>query len=112
MDCIHSQIKPAVRIKINPINTNKLFKLLQVPKRPKYGNINTNSMSKIRKIRVIKKNCKEKLERLLALGLNPHSKGLIFSMSMLILADTTLANPNKITLTIKQTLIVKANINI
>lgn len=44
------------------------------------GNIKTSSTSKIKKIIVTKKNCREKIERLLDLGLNPHSKGLSFSV--------------------------------
>ena len=45
----------------------------------KNGNINTNSTSKIIKIIEIKKNRNVKGSRALNLGLNPHSKGLIFS---------------------------------
>lgn len=44
-----------------------------------------NSTSKTKKIRVIKKNCKEKFIRLFSLGLNPHSKGLNFSASAQVL---------------------------
>ena len=43
------------------------------------GNINTNSTSKIKKIIAIRKNRIVKGSRALNLGLNPHSKGLIFS---------------------------------
>ena len=46
----------------------------------KKGNINTNSTSKMIKIIEIKKNRRVKGKRALNLGLNPHSKGLIFSI--------------------------------
>ena len=46
----------------------------------KNGNIKTNSTSKIIKIIEIKKNRKVKGNRALNFGLNPHSKGLIFSI--------------------------------
>ncbi len=43
------------------------------------GNIKTNSTSKIKKIIAIRKKRIVKGNRALNLGLNPHSKGLIFS---------------------------------
>ena len=46
----------------------------------KKGNINTNSTSKMIKIIEIKKNRRVKGKRALNLGVNPHSKGLIFSI--------------------------------
>ena len=46
----------------------------------KKGNIKTNSTSKIIKIIEIKKNRKVNGNRALNFGLNPHSKGLIFSI--------------------------------
>ena len=46
----------------------------------KKGNINTNSTSKMIKIMEIKKNRRVKGKRALNLGVNPHSKGLIFSI--------------------------------
>ena len=45
----------------------------------KNGNIKTNSTSKIIKIIEIKKNRRVNGSRALNFGLNPHSKGLIFS---------------------------------
>lgn len=45
------------------------------------GKRRVNSTSKIIKITVIKKNCKEKGIRAEFLGSNPHSKGLFFSRS-------------------------------
>merc|ERR1712189_134778 len=45
----------------------------------KKGNINTNSTSNTKKIIKIRKNRKVKGNRALNFGLNPHSKGLIFS---------------------------------
>jgi len=45
------------------------------------GNINTSSTSNTRKISAIKKNRIENGIRALNLGVNPHSKGLIFSQS-------------------------------
>jgi len=45
----------------------------------KYGNNNTNSTSKIKKIKHTIKNRNEKGRRALYLVLNPHSNGLIFS---------------------------------
>lgn len=45
------------------------------------GNIRISSTSKIRKIRETRKNWMEKLCQLLSNGLNPHSKGLSFSVS-------------------------------
>lgn len=47
-----------------------------------------NSMSKIKKIKVRRKNCKEKVVRLLVLDENPHSKGLSFSKSQVLFLDT------------------------
>lgn len=45
------------------------------------GKIKINSTSKIKKINAIKKNRIEKGRRAEYLGVNPHSKGLIFSRS-------------------------------
>ena len=50
----------------------------------KKGNIKTNSTSKIKKIIAIKKNRIVKGNRALNFGLNPHSKGLIFSKLKII----------------------------
>jgi hypothetical protein len=60
----------------NSINTKKIW--LEARLRIK-GNIKTNSTSNTRKIKLIKKNRMEKGSRALYLGVNPHSKGLIFS---------------------------------
>jgi hypothetical protein len=46
------------------------------------GKIKINSISKIRKIRVSKKNCREKKNRLFILGSNPHSNGLSLAKSI------------------------------
>lgn len=45
------------------------------------GNISAISTSKIKKIKVIKKNCKENGKREELKGSNPHSNGDIFSRS-------------------------------
>jgi len=45
------------------------------------GNIKISSISKIKKIKVRRKNCKEKAVRLLVFEEKPHSKGLNFSRS-------------------------------
>lgn len=66
------------------INARSVLTLVRLTlnfKIPRNGNIKISSISKIRKIRVTKKNCKEKNTRLLCLGLKPHSNGLIFSKS-------------------------------
>ena len=69
----------------------------------KNGNIKTNSTSKIIKIIEIKKNRKVKGNRALNFGLNPHSKGLIFSiikifffLNNLPAAKTTVDKTNEI----------------
>lgn len=48
------------------------------------------SISKIKKIIAIKKNCKEKGIRALVLGSNPHSKGEFFSLSENVFFDNKL----------------------
>jgi len=58
-----------------------------VIKIPKNGNIKISSTSKIRKISLTKKNCREKFIRLFNLGLKPHSNGLNFSLSRRVLQD-------------------------
>ena len=55
--------------------------LLPENKLTKNGNKITNSTSKTKKIRAIRKNRRVKGKRALNLGVNPHSKGLIFSRS-------------------------------
>jgi hypothetical protein len=49
------------------------------------GKIRINSTSKIRKIKAMQKNRIEKGRRAENLGVNPHSKGLVFSKSVLYL---------------------------
>ena len=53
----------------------------------KNGKSNTNSTSKIKKIRAIRKNRMEKGIRALSLLVNPHSKGLSLFRSGKVLAD-------------------------
>lgn len=52
------------------------------------GNNKINSTSKIKKIIEIKKNRNEKGKRAFKKGENPHSNGLIFSLSKFILFPT------------------------
>ena len=58
-----------------------MLMLLPENKLTKNGNKITNSTSKTKKIRAIRKNRRVKGKRALNLGVNPHSKGLIFSRS-------------------------------
>lgn len=51
------------------------------------GKSKINSISKIMKIKLIKKNCIEKENRLLFRGENPHSNGLNFFSSIIIFLD-------------------------
>jgi len=56
------------------------------------GKIKAISTSKIKKIIAIKKNCKEKGNREEDLGSNPHSKGELFSRSIIDFLDRIDAN--------------------
>lgn len=56
------------------------------------GNNNAISISKIKKIIVIKKNRRENGIRALKIGLNPHSNGDIFSLSIFIFFDIIIDN--------------------
>lgn len=58
-----------------------MWKEVNTPNPRTRGNINTNSTSKIKKIKAIKKKRIEKGNRALNLGEKPHSKGLSFSRS-------------------------------
>lgn len=49
-------------------------------------------MSKIRKIKAIKKNWLENLERLFSRGINPHSKGLNLTSSEGLFLETKIKN--------------------
>jgi len=60
----------------------------------KNGNIKTNSTSKIIKIIAIKKKRNVKGRRELNFGLNPHSKGLIFSIMKIFFFLNKLPNIN------------------
>ena len=74
------------------------------------GKINTNSTSKIKNTIAIKKNRKDKGSRGADLGVNPHSKGLLFSRSNLNLVDSP--TPKATSNTPKITTVVKAVINL
>lgn len=62
------------------------------------GRSKVSSTSKITKITVIKKNCKEKGNRAEFLGSNPHSNGLIFSRSLKVFLEIKF---NKVVIKIK-----------
>lgn len=76
------------------------------------GKSKINSMSKIKKISATKKNCIEKLLRLLPEAKNPHSKGLKEFKSNLRIIDNVLKTPSKIIPKIKLVKTTAANINI
>jgi hypothetical protein len=59
------------------------------------GNIKTSSTSKTKKIILIKKNRSVNGKRALNLGLNPHSKGLIFSPEKITFFEKNLPRNNK-----------------
>jgi hypothetical protein len=69
-------------------------------------------MSKIKKINVIRKNCKEKIDRLFDLGENPHSKGLLFSVSVVIFKGTSSPTLNNNIVNTPAKILICANINI
>lgn len=73
------------------------------------GSIKAISTSKIRKIIVIKKNCREKGMREEDLGSNPHSKGDLFSRSIIVFLDKRVASIitiNEIIIIIKEIIII------
>lgn len=65
------------------------------------GNKRISSTSNTRKIIEIKKNRMEKGIRAECLGLNPHSKGLVFSRSMSVLWPRLKPNKRRIPLRVK-----------
>ena len=107
----HSQPRPPNRLKIKNLKSRTLR--VEVKVRIEItGNIKISSISKIRKIRVSRKNCKEKLTRLLDFGENPHSNGLSFSLSSLVFIEKRLTTTPKSVIRNKLNPIKKANINI
>lgn len=66
------------------------------------------STSKIKKITAIKKNCNENGSRALFLGSNPHSKGDLFSRSIILFFDTKF----KIITKINMIIIINSAMNI
>ena len=74
------------------------------------GKINTNSTSKIRNTIAIKKNRRDNGKRGAALGVNPHSKGLLFSRSNWNLVDNL--TPRPINTNPRITTIVRVIINL
>merc|ERR1711872_113152 len=77
----HSWNSPKAKIINNKKTIEAMLILLPENKLTKNGNKITNSTSKTKKIRAIRKNRKVKGKRALNLGVTPHSKGLIFSRS-------------------------------
>lgn len=65
----------------NKANINRLDKFIALYKKI-IGDSKEISTSKIKKIKAIKKNCKENGSRDEVLGSNPHSNGLDFSRSL------------------------------
>ena len=87
MPWFHSWNTPKRRITIKDINTPDLSTRLPETITSRYGKIRTSSTSKIRNTRASKKKRIEKGIRAFILGVNPHSKGLIFSRSARIFID-------------------------
>lgn len=75
-------------IKLEIIKFRVLEILVKIPK----GNNKAISMSKIKKIKVVKKNRIEKGLRAFLKGEKPHSKGVIFSRSLLDFSDNIIAS--------------------
>ena len=79
--CSHSHASPPV----NKIINNKYIKTLKEfilnPFLIIKGNKRISSTSKITKIKATRKNCREKGDRAVPIGINPHSKGLIRELS-------------------------------
>ena len=70
-----------------------------------------SSMSKIKKIKVTRKNCSEKGERPSSKPINPHSKGFRFIMLLILLYDMINLSPSNTTLiTLVVTIVRKYNI--
>lgn len=80
MASFHSQINPTVSAAKTMTNTRDSFR---EPKACNFskGKSKISSTSKIKKIKVTKKNCRENVDVFQKLELNPHSKGLFFSKS-------------------------------
>ena len=112
MDWAHSQNNPKDKTTINKIRDKKLYLFKPNERTPKNGNIRINSTSKIKKIKVTRKNWIEKVIRLFALGLNPHSNGLIFSRSNLLFLESKKIALIKTTAKQKLNSTIWANINI
>lgn len=83
MLAFHSQKKPNLSITTN--NTNIKIKMGEetLEGLQSRGNKSTNSTSKTKKIKVTRKKCREKEERLFLVGRNPHSKGLSLTLSII-----------------------------
>lgn len=84
----HSWINPIIKIIINNILVNNHIIIFDIFIEKIIGIINAISISKIKKIIVIRKNRIEKGIRLKYFGLNPHSNGDIFSKFIFIFIDT------------------------
>mgnify|MGYP000162118162 CR=1 FL=1 len=95
-------------IKLEIIRFIVLEILVKIPK----GSNKAISISKIKKIKVVKKNRIEKGLRAFLKGENPHSKGVIFSRSLLDFSDIIIANVITIIDINKDILIDKIRINI
>lgn len=79
----HSWNNPVIKIKLNKILVINHINILEIFKVIIIGINNAISISKIKKIIVIIKNRNENGIRLKKIGLNPHSKGDIFSKFIL-----------------------------
>lgn len=85
----HSCNKPAVRTTTTITAVEAHIVNLVIFSKIPIGNTSATSISKIRKIRVVIKNRSEKGARAFLKGENPHSKGVIFSRSLI---DFSLVN--------------------
>ena len=77
----HSWAKPKNKIINTIIIRHQVLNALSLTKLKIRGNNKTNSTSKIKKIKAIRKNRIEKGRRALSFGENPHSNGLNLSRS-------------------------------
>lgn len=83
--CDHSIKVPTVKsLKNNKVLLVQMVKFLKFELN-KRGKRIINSISKIKKTMAIRKKCKEREVRVDIAGINPHSKGLSFSLSCVVL---------------------------
>ena len=94
MALAHSYKNPTVR-RATTAAKNTLSVIEEKAVSFKKGNNKINSTSKIKKIRVTRKNWREKIDVFQKLGKKPHSKGLNFSLSQKVFAN----NSEKATIT-------------